>query len=141
MSKRIALTDEVFIDGVDLSNFIRAITFTSTDDRIDASGFNDGGYSEFLSGARVDEVALDVMMGRGASEPHQVLWPLHRDKSDFDFTWKAQGGVAVSSTNPILRGTVTLPEYIEGATRGELEVQTLTFVGSDATDPLLFHET
>src|SRR5262249_45066947 len=63
MSKRIALKDLIRVDGVDISNFCRAVTFTSTDDRIDASGFNSTGASEFLSGQRVDEVALDVMMG------------------------------------------------------------------------------
>jgi hypothetical protein len=141
MSKRIALKDLIEVDGVDISNYVRAVTFTSTDDRIDASGFNPTGSQEFLSGQRVDEVALDIMMGREANQPHQVLWPLHRDRSDFDFVWRSDSSVAVGPTNPELRGTVALPEYSEGATRGELEVQTLTFVGSDATDPLVFYET
>jgi hypothetical protein len=141
MSKRIALKDLIEVDGVDISNYVRAVTFTSTDDRIDASGFNPTGASEFLSGQRVDEVALDIIMGRDASQPHQVLWPLHRDRSDFDFVWRADSSVAIGATNPELRGTVALPEYSEGATRGELEVQTLTFVGSDALDPLVFYET
>jgi hypothetical protein len=52
MSKRIALKDYISVDGVDISNFVRAVGYTSTDDRVDASGFNSTGASEFLSGSR-----------------------------------------------------------------------------------------
>ncbi len=141
MAKRVALKDQISVDGVEISNFVRAVGFTSTDDRIDASGFNDTGASEFLAGTRVQEVTLDIIMGRGTNEPHSLLWPLHNGRLDFDFLWRADGSAAVSATNPELRGTVALPEYAEGATRGELEVQSLTFVASDASDPLLFHAT
>lgn len=141
MPKRVALKDYISCDGVEISNFVRAVGFTSTDDRIDASGFNATGASEFLSGTRVQEVTLDVIMGRGAGEPHGLLWPLHNNRSEFDFVWRADGSAAVGATNPELRGAVVLPEYSEGATRGELEVQTLTLVASDADNPLEFHAT
>lgn len=141
MSKRIALKDYIAVDGVDISNFCRAVNFTSTDDRVDASGFNSTGASEFLAGTRVQEVACDFIMGRASSEPHNVLWPLHRDRSEFNFVWRADGSASVSAANPELRGLVVLPEYAEGATRGELEVATLTFVASNAATPLAFHAT
>jgi hypothetical protein len=140
MSKRIALKDYISVDGVDISNFVRAVGYTSTDDRVDASGFNSTGASEFLSGNRVDEITLDVIMGRGASEPHQVLQPLHRDRSTFDFVWRADGSAGVSSTNPELRGTAILPVYGEGATRGDLEVTTITLVAGSTTG-FVFYET
>jgi hypothetical protein len=112
MSKRIALKDYIAVDGVDISNFVRAVGYTSTDDRVDASGFNSTGASEFLSGIRTDEITLDVIMGRGSSEPHQILQPLHRDRSTFDFVWRADGSAGVSSTNPELRGTAILPSTV-----------------------------
>ncbi len=141
MAKRIALKDLVEVDGVDLSNFCRSVAFTSTDDRIDVSGFNTTGASEFLAGTRVQEVACEFFGSRGSSEVHAVVWPLHRDRTNFDFVWRADSSAGVSATNPELRGTVAVPEYTEGATRGDVEVQTITFVASAASNPLLFHAT
>jgi hypothetical protein len=81
MAKRIALKDYIEVDNVDLSNFCRSINFTSTDERIDASGFNNNGYSEFLSGARVREVTCEFMNARGSNEVHQVLFQLHDSRA------------------------------------------------------------
>jgi hypothetical protein len=141
MAKRIALTDYIEVDGVDLSNFCRSIEFTSEDEQVDASGFNADGASEFLAGTRVRQVTCEFIMGRSAMEPHQVLFPLHDNKSSFDFVWRAETSVGVSASNEELRGTVILPSYGEGATRGELEVRSVTFVASAATDPLTFYST
>lgn len=140
MSKRIALTDYIEVDGVDLSYFARSIAFTSTDDRIDVSGFNATGTDEYLAGKRVKEVTVEFGMGRGSNEPHSVLYPLHRDRSEFDFVWRANVNAGVGPTNPELRGVVILPEYSEGATRGDYEVASLTFV-SQGDNGLEFHET
>lgn len=140
MARRIALFDYIAIDGTDLSTFGRSVGFTSTDDRIDASGFNATGANTFLAGQRVDEFTVEFMTGRGASESHQVLYPLHRDRAVFSIVWRADVNSAASATNPELRGNAILPEYAEGATRGELETQSYTFVAGDATG-FVFHET
>lgn len=139
--KRIALKDLIQVDGVDLSNNARSISFTSEDDRIDASGFNTTGASEFLSGTRVQEVTVEFIMTRGTGGVHQTLWQLHNGRAEFDFLWRADSSAVIGVANPELRGTVILPTYGEGATRGELEVASLTFVAADATDPLVFYET
>jgi hypothetical protein len=139
--KRIALKDLIEIDNVDLSNNARSIAFTSEDERIDASGFNTTGASEFLAGTRVREVTIEFIMTRGSAGVHQTLYRLHDARVEFDFSWRADGSASISSTNPELRGTVILPSYSEGATRGELEVASLTFVASRATDPLTFYAT
>ncbi len=133
MDKRIALTDEIYLDGVDLSNSIRAIGFTSEDEQVDVSGFNDSGNSEFLAGVRVTTIEMDVFITSGSGELRQILYPLHKNKTEFDITWKVYGGVSVSATNPILRGTVSLPTWSEGGTRGEVETATLTFIAPDAS--------
>lgn len=138
--KRVALYDYVECDGADLSKWCRGVTFTSTDDQIDASGFNATGSDDYLAGKRAQSVQLDIIMSRDANGPHAVLAPLHRDRSEFDFVWRPDVNSAAGATNPELRGTVILPEYGEGATRGDLEVTTITLVGT-STSPLTFYET
>lgn len=140
MGKRIALTDYIEVDGEDLSYFARSIAFNSADDQVDVSGFNASGTDEFLAGKRVRTATVEFGMSRGASGPHQVLYPLHRDKSEFDFVWRADVNAVVSATNPELRGTVILPTYDEGATRGDYEVASMVFV-SQGDAGLEFYET
>lgn len=133
MAKRIALKDYISCDGVDISTWVRAVGFTSEDDRVDASGFNSTGASEFLLGVRTREVTLEIIMARGTTEVHQVLYPLHRDRTAFDFVWRADSSNVVSATNPELRGSVLLAAWGEGATRGDLETTTLTLVTATTT--------
>lgn len=133
--KRVALTDYVEVDGADLSVWCRGVTYTSTDDQIDASGFNASGSDDMLAGKRANSVQLDIIMSRASGGPHDVLYPLHRDRLEFDFVWRTDVNNAVGPTNPELRGTFILPEYGEGATRGDLEVATLTLVGTSTTPP------
>lgn len=141
MAKRIALTDKIEVDGVDLSNFARAITFESEDEEIDVSGFNPGGDAEFLQGARVRAVTVEFFMSRGSNEVHQVVFPIHDARSTCDFTWLADSNASVSATNEELRGTVRIPVYSEGATRGDAETTSIRFVAADADDPLTFYST
>src|SRR3990172_4184661 len=141
MDKRLALKDYIELDGVDLSNSIHRIGFTSDDEQVDVSGFNATGSSEFLSGIRVRTVEMDAWVTRGTNELRQVLYPLHRDKTAFDLVWRAKGDEAVGATNPELRGPVLLPTWSEGGARGEAETATLTFVQADADDPLEFYAT
>lgn len=138
--KRVALYDYVECDGVELSKWCRGVTFTSTDDQIDASGFNATGSDDTLAGKRAQSVTLDIIMSRVSGGPHDVLAPLHFSRSEFDFVWRPDVNSAAGATNPELRGTVILPEYSEGATRGDLEVASLTLVGT-STSPLTFFET
>lgn len=140
MGKRIALTDYIEVDGVDLSYFARSVAFTSADDQVDVSGFNATGTDESLAGKRARSVTVEFGMGRGSNEPHQVLYPLHKNRSEFDFVWRSDVNNAVGATNPELRGTVILPQYDEGAVRGDYETASLTFV-SQGDDGLEFYET
>ena len=140
MAKRIALKDLVECDNVDLSSFAHSVSFTSQHDRVDVSGFNTTGADEFLAGKTTQEVTVDFWMGRGSSEPHQVLYPLHRDRTVFDFRWRADQTASVSATNPELRGSVQLLTYGEGANRGDAETASMTFTAADETG-LVFYET
>jgi hypothetical protein len=138
--KRIALYDYVEVDGVDLSTFFHSITFTSDDNQVDVSGFNATGSDEILAGTRALSVTADVWVSDASNESKQVLYPLHRDKTIFDFVWRKNVNTGVSATNPELRGSVKLPTWTEGATRGDGETTSLTFV-SDPSNPLEWHET
>lgn len=141
MAKRIALTDHIALDGVTFdSSDIRSVAFTSEDEQVDVGGFNANGVTEFLPGQRTRSVTLEVYMNRASTSIHQVLYPLHRDKTTFDFVWRADVNNTVSSTNPELRGSVKLPTWNEGATFGEAEVATLEFI-SQASNPLEFYAT
>lgn len=131
MSKRIALHDFVEVDNVDISNFTRAVSFSSEHERIDVSGFNSTGANEFLAGQTVQEVTLEVFGSYGSNEIHQVIYPLHRDRTTFDFAWRPNMNAAVSSTNPELRGSVQALTYNPGATRGEAETFSVTLTAAD----------
>ena len=141
MSKRIALKDYIAIDGTDVSNLVRSIQFESTDDQVDVSGFNPTASSEFLAGTRVRQITLEAYGSRGASEIHQVVFPIHDQRLTCTFVWRAESGSAVSSTNEELRGNVKILTYNEGGTRGEAETQTITLVEADSTTPLTFYST
>lgn len=129
MGKRIALFDFVEIDSVDFSDGqVRSIAFTSEDEQVDASGFNATGNDETLSGKRTRQVEVEMFMDRDTGSVKATLYPLHRDRETFEFVWRADQNNPVSTTNPELRGQVTLPTWEEGATRGEVETATLTFI-------------
>lgn len=139
-NKRIALYDYVEVDGVALSSFARSVAFTSEDEQVDVSGFNATGVDEFLAGKRARSITIEFFMSRASNEVFQVLYELHRDKTVFGIVWRANVNSAASSTNPELRGSVTLPTFDIGATRGDAEVATFTFI-SQPTSGLEFYET
>lgn len=141
MAKRIALYDYIEVDGVNLSNLARSIEFESEDEEVDVSGFNPTGASEFLQGQRTRAVTVEFYGSRGSNEVHQVVFPIHDARGTCDFVWRADVNSAVSATNEELRGTVRIPVYGEGATRGEAETQTIRFVEASASDPLTYYST
>jgi len=141
MAKRIALTDHIALDGVTFdSSDVRSVAFSSEDEQVNVGGFNASGVTEFLPGQRTRSVTLEVYMNRATGSIHQVLYPLHRDKTTFDFVWRADVNASVSSTNPELRGSVKLPTWNEGAAFGTEETATLEFI-SQASNPLEFYAT
>lgn len=141
MGKRIALNDYVEVDGVPFdTGEVRSINFTSDDEQIDASGFNATGTDEILAGKRARQIVVEFFMKRDAGSVHPVLYPLHRNKSVFTFEWRADQNSGAGAANPALRGLVTLPSWSEGATRGDVEVTSLTFI-SQGVGGLEFYAT
>lgn len=140
MGKRIALKDEITVDGVEISNFCRAVEFQSEHESVDVSGFNATGANESLAGQTVQSVTLEVYGAYGTGETHDVLYQIHRDRSIVEFTWRPDQTLPVSGTNPELRGNVQILTYNPGATRGEAEAFQVTLNAADE-DGLAFFGT
>jgi hypothetical protein len=132
MAKRIALKDFVEIDGHDLSNFCRSVEFSSEHEQVDVSGFNPSGANEFLAGQTTQSVTLEMFGSYGTGEVHDVLYDIHRDRSVVTFRWRPDQTQPVSATNPQLSGNVQILSYGPGATRGEVDVFSVTLSAADA---------
>ena len=132
MSKRIALKDHVSVDAVDLSNLARAVEFSSEHERVDVSGFSATGANEYLAGQTEQSVTVEFYGSYGASEVHQTLYPIHRDREVVPFEWRPDQTAAVSATNPQLEGNVQVFSYGPGATRGDVDTYEVTFMAVDA---------
>lgn len=131
MPKRVALKDSVTVDGVELSNFCRDVRSRSEHERVDVSGFNDAGSNEYLAGQTEQDVTCEFYGAYGAAETHATLEPIHRTRDIVPFEWVPDGSVAVSATNPALRGNVQLLAYSPGATRGEVDTYSVVFTPAD----------
>lgn len=132
MAKRIALKDAVTVDTTDLSNWARAVEFSSEHERIDVSGFNATGAREYLAGATDQEVTIEFFNGYGAGEPHTILYPIHKNRTTVAIKWRPDQTAVVSASNPELRGNVQLLTYNPSVTRGEEDAWQATFVAADS---------
>ena len=133
MAKRIALKDAVTVDTTDLSNWARAVEFSSEHDRVDVSGFNPTGAREYLAGATEQSVTVEFFNGYGTGEPHTIMYPIHKNRTTVPFKWRPDQTAVVSATNPELRGNVQLLTYNPSVTRGEEDAWSAEFVAADAT--------
>ena len=132
MPKRVALKDHVMVDTADLSNFSRAVTLTSEHDRVDVSGFNPTGASEYLAGITTQSVSVEFYGSYGTGEVHQTLYPIHKNRTIVPFQWRPDQTAPVSAGNPELRGNVQVLTYSPAATRGEAEAYTVEFTAADS---------
>ena len=132
MAKRVALKDYVSVDGVALSNFAKAVAYSSEHNRIDVSGFNVTGADEFLAGNTVQQVTVTFFGSYGSGEVHAVLANLHKNRTIFNFEWRPDQTASTSATNPALKGLVQLLSYSPGVTRGEADTFDAVFTAADA---------
>ena len=140
MSKRIALSDFIEVDHVDLSDFARSVQLTSDHAQEDVSGFNASGRDEYLAGRTTQSLTVEFFGSYGSGEVHQTLYELHRDKTIFTVKWRPNQNAGVSSTNPELRGNVQALTYGPGAQRGNVDAFSVTFTCADSTG-LVYYET
>ena len=131
MPKRIALTDHVQCDLVDLTDFARQVQVAFSDAQIDVSGFNPAGNNEYLPGARTQSVTIDFYGSYGAGEVHATLYPIYKNRTTTALKWRPDSAV-VSATNPELRGNAKIYDYGPGAQRGSEDTFQVTFMAADA---------
>jgi hypothetical protein len=131
MPKRIALKDAVEVDGTDLSDLSRSVSFSSEHSREDVSGFNSTGFNEYLAGQTEQSVTVEFFGSYGTDEVHQTLYPAHKDRSVVEFKWRPDQTAAVGVTNPELRGNVQILTYNPGATRGDVDTYQVEFTAVD----------
>jgi predicted secreted protein len=132
MPKRVALKDHVMVDTADLSNFARAVTFNSEHDRVDVSGFNATGASEYLAGLTTQSVTVEFFGSYGTGEVHQTLYPIHQGRTIVPFEWRPDQTQVVGPTNPSLEGNVQVLTYSPAATRGDAEAYSVEFTAADS---------
>jgi hypothetical protein len=131
MPKRVALKDHVLVDTADLSNFARSVTFNSEHDRVDVSGFNATGASEYLAGITTQSVTVEFFGSYGTGEVHQTLYPIHQARTIVPFEWRPDQTQVVGPTNPSLEGNVQVLTYSPAATRGDAEAFEVEFTAAD----------
>jgi len=132
MPKRVALKDSVMVDTTDLSNFARAVRFSSEHERVDVSGFSATGANEYLAGPTEQSVTIEFYGSYGATEVHAILYPLHKNRTICAIKWRPDQTAVVGATNPELRGNAILYTYGPGATRGDVDTFEATFNTADA---------
>ncbi len=110
MAKYILTDGYVEINAVDLSDHAHNIDTPQERDRVDVSGFNSTGASEFLPGVKTESVTVAFRQDTATSKVHQTLQPLFNNSSTFGFSVRFTSG-AVSATNPRFWGTASIFTY------------------------------
>ena len=133
-TKRVALVDEIWVDGVDFSDGqCRAISSNFEHERVPAGGFNSTGTVEELSGSTTREITATFYASNDSGSIFHVLRGLFEAKTIFDIRWNKNQNASVSATNPELRGSVKVFQFPQGATFGEVETFDVTFVQAQGT--------
>jgi len=122
-TKKIARHDKITIDGTDVSNSFRRFARTSTDDRVDVSGFSTTGTDEFLPGPRDQQFTGEAFY---TEELAAIVEPLYTNRTSCVITWQPDG--LVDATREIYSGTCTITEFSPENTRGD--VSTFPFAAS-----------
>lgn len=110
MAKFILLDGYVSINGTDLSDHAHTLDTPQERDRVDVSGFNSTGASEFLPGVKTESVTVGFRQDFAGSKVHAVVQPLFANQSTFAFEVRPTSG-SVSATNPRFWGTASVFTY------------------------------
>lgn len=132
MPKGTALKDYVEVDGEVLSNFARAVVFSSEHERIDVSGFSASAFNEYVAGTTEQTLTVTFYGGYAVGETYDVLWPLHKNRTVFTIIWYPDQTAVVGPGNPQLSANVQLLTFgSPNRTRGEAETFDAQFTCAD----------
>ncbi len=110
MAKYILTDGYTSLNGVDLSDHAHNLDTPQEKDRVDVSGFNSAGTSEFLPGVKTESVTIGFRQDFASSKVHATLEPLFRNNTTFAFEVRPTSG-SVSATNPRFWGTASIFQY------------------------------
>ena len=126
---KFTLTDaSITVNSVDLSSHAFSVDIKLEKDKIDVSGFNSSGATEYLPGSKEEEFTVSFRQDFAAAEVDATLWPLYNDGTTVPFIIKPTSA-AVSATNPSYSGDCNLYEYhpLDGEL-GDVSETQVTFV-------------
>lgn len=124
-TKETALTDEIHVDGHDMSDAFRSFGLNDTMEQVDVSGFNSTGADEFIAGKRTQTFTGEVFYTK---EVYGILWPIHNNRTAVTVAWKPDG--LADPSRESFSGTCQLLEFSPTATRGDVRAFSVTFVAS-----------
>lgn len=130
MTKSLALTDFVEVDGSDLSGDCRSFDVSDENNQVDVSGFNATGTDEFLLGTRAQSATGEFFV---TDSTHDVLYTAYRNRTPVTLKHRKDQVAGVSSSNPELQGNVYVRNWSPVATRGDAHVASVDFIPSDST--------
>lgn len=128
-TKKIALHDEIKLDGTDFSNDFRTFGLSSEASDVDVSGFSATGTDETLSGPKAQGFEGEAFY---TEEAAAILWALHSNATIFQVQW-TPGGLLTTSGNKTYYAQCQLRTFNPNDTRGDVQVMTCTFKTADAT--------
>ena len=110
MAKYLLTDGYVEINGTDLSDHAHTLDTPQEKERVDVSGFNSAGTTEFLPGRKEESATIGLRQDFAASKCHAILEPLFRNNTTFGFSVRPTSS-AVSATNPRFWGTASIFSY------------------------------
>lgn len=126
MAKVILKNCVITIAGVDYSDHVSQVEVSLKKDAVDTTNFSGGG-KEQAAGLKSDEFGVTFQQDFAAGSINAVLYNLYNTEVEFEVAVKPTA-LAVSSTNPIYKGTCILLEYqpLSGSP-GDLSETKVTF--------------
>ncbi|MGW5578714.1 radical SAM protein [Micromonospora chokoriensis] len=125
-----AFTDAVVtVNGVDLSDWVRQVSFSVSADELDDTAMGDS-YRSRILGLKDWSVTLEFNADFAAAAVDATLWPLFGTNTTV--TVKATSA-ATSATNPLFSGSVAVSQYNPiGNSVGDLATVSVTWNGAGA---------
>ncbi|MFF5988138.1 hypothetical protein [Prauserella flavalba] len=117
------LNEHVEINGVDLSDHVRAGTLALEATALDSTAMGDG-WTEQTGGLKSGTLTIEFLDDFAASEVDATLWPLFG--TVVTFLVRPDGG-AVSATNPNYTGSVLIQQHAVGGSINEMAMKSVTY--------------
>lgn len=109
MAKLVLKDCVITIAGVDYSDHVSQVEVSLKKNSVDTTNFSGGG-KEQVAGLKDDEFTVTFQQDFATGSIDSVLYNLYNTEQEFEVAVKARA-LAVSTTNPLYKGTCILLEY------------------------------